>query len=91
MPQRKSTRLLATVLALALFALALESAGHWHNNPIDEQHCQVCHVGHTAITGPVTQAAVNAPLSIARITPPELTKFSFEPVSTLSIPRAPPS
>jgi hypothetical protein len=90
MPKRISARLLAVVLVLAVFALGVEAAGHWHNNPIDEQHCQVCHVGHVAFPVPVVQATVAVPLPFARITPPAVSTFSPEAVNTLSIPRAPP-
>jgi hypothetical protein len=57
----------------------------------DEQHCQVCHIGHVAIPQPTLQAEVQTPAPVARFLPAEESSRGLEPARTLSIPRAPPA
>lgn len=91
MAKRISRYLLAGVLVLAVFALGTHAAAHWHAHDYDEQHCQICHVGHAAAPQPVVQASVQAPVPIARFAPSEHFAPDLEAVRTLSIPRAPPA
>jgi hypothetical protein len=89
--RRKVARLLAVALILCIGLFAAQAAGHWHGHESDEQHCQVCHIGHVAVPQPAVQVAVLAPVAVARFTP-ETQKFvRFETLSTHRIPRAPPA
>ena len=91
MPKRIVIRLLAVALVLAVGILGAQAIGHWHDNPFDEQHCQVCHIGHVAIPQPAVQAEVQTPAPVTRFAPTEESSRGLEPVRTLSIPRAPPA
>jgi hypothetical protein len=90
MSRRLSKQLLAIGLALFVSVLATQAVGHWHYNPIDEAHCQVCHIGHSAIPQPAAVADTQAPVPVARFTPSEQAGHSLGVVRTLSSPRAPP-
>jgi hypothetical protein len=70
-------------LILAVGALGLHAAIHWQGPSYDEQHCQICQIGHAAIPQPAVETPVQAP---AEEPTPDL-----EAVETLSIPRAPPA
>jgi hypothetical protein len=89
----RRTAKFALVVALILFVgiFAMEAAGHWHANSYDEQHCQVCHLGHVSVPQPSAQVAVQVPVPIARFAPPEVLAPVLEPVGTHKIPRAPPA
>jgi hypothetical protein len=87
---RIAARLLAVALILCIGLFAAQAAGHWHGHESDEQHCQVCHIGHVAVPQPVTQVAVLAPVPVARFTPRTHKIVRFETLSTHRIPRAPP-
>jgi hypothetical protein len=87
---RIAARLLAVALILCIGLFAAQAAGHWHGHESDEQHCQVCHIGHVAVPQPVTQVAVLAPVPVARFTPRTQKIVRFETLSTHRIPRAPP-
>jgi hypothetical protein len=91
MRKQTSVRLLALVLILAVSALVTHTVAHGHLNPLDEQHCQVCHIGQAAIPRPAVQTSVHAPVPIARFAVTERVAVDLEPVRTLSIPRAPPA
>ena len=86
-------RLLVASLILAVFALGTEAVAHSHGLTHDEDHCtcQVCHVGHAAISAPAGQTPVKAPLAEARFAPAEALPISLESSDTVSIPRAPPA
>jgi hypothetical protein len=90
MRNRLTSRLLALALILCVGTLAVQTAGHWHGHESDEQHCQVCHVGHIAVPQPVAQIAVLAPAPISRFSAPQESAAHFEVVATHRIPRAPP-
>jgi len=91
MTKRLSRHLLAVALVLAVGALGTHVVAHWHGHACDEQHCQVCHIGHAAIPQPAVQATVQAPAPIARFALAEQSVVDLETVRTLSIPRAPPA
>ncbi len=91
MAKRITLRLLAVALILTVCALGTHAVAHWHGHAYDEQHCQVCHIGHAAIPQPAVQSAIQAPLPVARFALAEQSTPDLEPVRTLSIPRAPPA
>jgi hypothetical protein len=84
-------RLLAVALMLALAVLAAHAVSHAHANAYDEDHCQICHVGHAAIPQPGPQVALLAPALVARFTIGDAAAPRLEFVGTSSIPRAPPA
>ena len=61
-----TSRLLAVALILSVGLFAMQAAGHWHGHESDEQHCQVCHVGHVAVPQPVAHMKLLAPVPVAR-------------------------
>jgi hypothetical protein len=79
----------ATILALA--ALSTHAVSHWHVQTSDEDHCQVCHVGHAAIPQPAAQVAAQAPTQVAHVTLDNESAPHLDFVGTPSIPRAPPA
>jgi hypothetical protein len=91
MPKRTALRLLAVVLMLSVCVLGAQAVGHSHEKAFDEQHCQVCHLGHVAIPQPTVQAEVQTPAPVAMFLPAEESSHGLEPARTLSIPRAPPA
>src|SRR5277367_3691615 len=84
MAKRSTNRLLAVAVVLALALLATHAVSHWHTHAYDEDHCQVCHVGHAAIPQASAQVAVQAAAPIARIVLAEEFAPNFEFVYTLS-------
>jgi len=90
MAKRITRIFLAMALVLAVGALGVHAAVHFHGNPSDEQHCQICHVGHSAIPQPSIPVAGQAPLPIARLTLAETITPAVGAGRALSIPRAPP-
>jgi hypothetical protein len=91
MAKRSINRLLAVAVVLALALLATHAVSHWHTHAYDEDHCQVCHVGHAAIPQASAQVAVQMATPTARITLAEELAPRFDFVGTPSIPRAPPA
>lgn len=91
MLKRTTRRLLAVAVVLALALLVTHAASHWHSHEYDQDHCQICHVGHTAVPQTAAQVAVQATAQIARLA----LAIEFAPkldfVGSLSIPRAPPA
>jgi hypothetical protein len=90
MKKETAARFLAVALILCICVLGAQAVSHWHDNPLDEQHCQVCHIGHAAIPQPAVQAAVQSPLPVARLVLADETRHDLDPIVTQSIPRAPP-
>jgi hypothetical protein len=90
MTKRSILRLLAVALIAAVCILGVQAVGHWHDNPLDEAHCQVCHIGHSAIPQPAVQADLQMPVAVARFAPSEHLGDDLESVRSPSIPRAPP-
>ena len=90
MRKETAARLLAIALMLCVCVLGARSVGHWHDNPLDEQHCQVCHIGHAAIPQPAIHAEVQSPVPVARFVSADEASHDLAPVRTLSVPRAPP-
>ena len=91
MSKRTTNRLLAVVVILALAVLATHAVSHWHTHAYDEDHCQICHVGHAAIPQPAAQVALQAPVPAARLALAEESAPHLDFVYTLSITRAPPA
>jgi hypothetical protein len=90
MKTRITSRLLAVALILSVGLFAMQTAGHWHGHESDEQHCQVCHVGHVAVPQPAAQVALLAPVPVARFVGANEKTVQLETLSTHRIPRAPP-
>lgn len=91
MVKRTTKRLLAVAVVIALALLSTHAVSHWHSHAYDEDHCQVCHVGHAAIPQPAAQVAVQAAAPIARLALAEEFAPQLDFAGTLSIPRAPPA
>ena len=91
MAKRIARRLLAVAVVLAVLALGTHAVAFAHAHAYDEDHCQVCHVGHAAIPQPAVHVAMQAPAPIARFVTAEGSAPDLEPVPTLSSPRAPPA
>ena len=91
MRKRIALRLLAVALILAVGAFSVQAAGHWHEHSADEQHCQVCHLGHAAVPQPTTHIGVQTPVAVARFAIVDNQKITFDPVCNHRIPRAPPA
>jgi hypothetical protein len=91
MTKRIANRLLAVAAVFALALLATHAVSHWHTSGYDEDHCQVCHVGHAAIPQPAAEVAVHAPAPVARLAIGDESAPHLDFVGTLSIPRAPPA
>jgi hypothetical protein len=89
-PKRILYRLLAVALVLSVGFFAVQTAGHWHAHESDAQHCQVCHIGHVAVTRPAAQVKLFAPMTVARFAGTKAQLVRFEIVGTHRIPRAPP-
>jgi hypothetical protein len=89
--KRIAERLLTVAAILALAALSTHAVSHWHIQASDEDHCQVCHVGHAAIPQPAAQVAAQAPTPVAHVTVDNESAFHLDFVGTPSIPRAPPA
>jgi hypothetical protein len=90
MTKRITLRFLALALILAVGALGVHTAAHWHTGASNDQQCQACHIGHAAIPQPAAQGAELAPVLVARFAAAESSWPDFEAVRTLSVPRAPP-
>jgi hypothetical protein len=91
MTKRQILRVLAIALILSVGALGTHAVSHWHAHAYDEEHCQVCHIGHAAIPQPAIQVAAHAPLPVVRFVAAEGFTPDLEAARTLSIPRAPPA
>jgi hypothetical protein len=91
MPKRIVTRGLAIALALAVYVLSTQAVSHCHDNALDDQHCQVCQIGHVAIPQPAAPAEFQAPTRIERFAPAEEWTHSLKQVPSISAPRAPPA
>jgi len=91
MSKRVLMRVLSVALILAVGALAIHAASHFHADACGEQHCRVCQVGHVAIPQSAPHVVMQAPEPVARFTPAEEPVAVFDPVRNSSIPRAPPA
>jgi hypothetical protein len=90
MRTRITSRLLAVALILSVGLFAMQAAGHWHGHESDEQHCQVCHVGHVAVPQPVAHMKLLAPVPVARFAAADEKTILCETLRTHRIPRGPP-
>jgi hypothetical protein len=91
MLKRVSLRLLAVALILTISALTTHALAHWHAQAADEQHCQICQVGHVATPQATAPAAIEAPVPVARFVAAERFVPKLDPVETPSNPRGPPA
>ena len=93
MRTRPLLRLLAISLILPVVILSVQVVAHSDGIGHDEAHCtcQVCHLAHAAVPQPTAQAQLQIPHRVARYSPPESFATVVEPLSILSIPRAPPT
>jgi hypothetical protein len=91
MVNRIIRRLAGVALIVAVALLATHAISDWHAHTYDEDHCQVCHVGHSAIPQAAPQVAVQSPAPVAALTPAPETKPHYEIAGSPSIPRAPPA
>ena len=85
-----SRRFLALALALAVLGLSTSAVSHLHTRSA-ESRCQVCHIGHAAIPGPLPPVAVEVPAPIVRYVAADTSTAAVSPARTASIPRAPPA
>jgi hypothetical protein len=91
MRKQIAIRLLAVTLMLCVGLFAMQAAGHWHEHSADEQHCQICHIGHAAVPQPAVQMGMQTPVAVARFAVAENQKLTLDPVCSHRIPRAPPA
>lgn len=91
MQKRTTTRLLAVSVVVAFALLSVHAVSHWHTLGYDEDHCQICHIGHAAIPQPAPQIAEQAPTVVAHLAIDERSAPHLDCVITPSIPRAPPA
>jgi len=88
--RRTALVFVAVVLVLAVFALGLHVAAHWHG-AYGDQICQACHAGHTAMPQPLALLVDQAATSVQRYIAPEAPLLALALVCTHRIPRAPPA
>jgi hypothetical protein len=91
MVKQISRRVLAVALILTLGALATHALAHWHAQASNEQHCQICQVGHAAPPQAAAPVAIQAPVPVARFVLAEHFVSKLDPVYTPSNPRGPPA
>ncbi len=91
MAKRITRRLLGVALILTLSALSTHALAHWHAQAADEQHCQICQVGHVATPQAAAPAAIQVPVPVARFVVAEHFVLSLDPVDAPSNPRGPPA
>jgi hypothetical protein len=84
-------RLLAVALVFAVVALVTDATTHWHSSPVEQAHCQACHIGHASAPGPTAPAAIQTPVPVARFAPVEPVSIDLGSFRAPSIPRAPPA
>jgi len=76
---------------LTMGALTTHALAHWHAQASNEQHCQICQVGHVATPQAAAPTALQAPVPVARFVAAEHFVSILEPVYTPSNPRGPPA
>jgi hypothetical protein len=91
MQKRTATRLLAVFVVFVFALLSIHAVSHWHTLGYDEDHCQVCHVGHVAIPRAPADVSLQAPIVVAYFAIGEASKPQLDFTGTPSIPRAPPA
>lgn len=83
-------RILALLVMLSVCAFIAQGVNHSHADGSDERHCQVCHVGHSAIPKPAAQPLSTAQFPVVRFAQLGELAPTVETVFTQRIPRAPP-
>lgn len=91
MAKRVIRGVLAVALILTLSALTTHALAHWHAHSYDEQHCQICQVGHVATPQAAVPIAIQIPVPVARFVVAEHFVPIIDPVYTPSNPRGPPA
>jgi hypothetical protein len=91
MVKRTTKRLLALAVILALALLVTHAASHWHSHAYDQDHCQICHVGHTTIPQARARVVVQPAGQISRLALAVEFAPKLDFVGSLSIARAPPA
>jgi hypothetical protein len=91
MAKRVIRGVLGVALILTLSALTTHALAHWHANSYDEQHCQICQVGHVATPQAVVPATAQVPVPVARFVAAEHFVADLDAVETPSNPRGPPA
>lgn len=91
MAKRITRGVLALALILTMGALTTHEVAHWHTQAANEQHCQICQVGHVSAPQAAAPAALEVPLPVARFVAAEHFVASLDPVETPSKPRGPPA
>jgi len=91
MAKRITRGVLAVALILTLGALTTHALAHWHAQASNEQHCQICQVGHAATPQASAPVAIQVPVPVARFVAAEHFVPSLDPVYTPSNPRGPPA
>jgi len=86
-----SIRLLATALLLAVCAMGVHAAIHWHHDGDGEQHCLACQVGHTSLPHSAPPPALSSFHLVARCVPATELPLGLEPLSAPKASRAPPA
>lgn len=88
--RRAALVFVAVVMAVAVFALGLHVAAHWHG-AYGDQICQACHAGHTAMPQPLALLVDQTTTAMQRFVAAEAPVVALAPVRTHRIPRAPPA
>ena len=91
MAKRVIRGVLAVALILTLSALTTHALAHWHAQAANEQHCQVCQVGHAATPQTSAPVAAQIPVPVVRFIAAENFVPSIDAVYTPSNPRGPPA
>lgn len=87
--RKRRRAFVAVVLVLAVFALGLHVAAHWHG-AYGDQICQACHAGHTAMPQPLALLVDESATSVRRFVAAEAPATAFARARTHRTPRAPP-
>jgi hypothetical protein len=92
MAKKLASRLLTTLLLLAVCAFATQGVAHSHGVTHDEDNCtcQVCHIGHAAIPQSTHSGEILSSPLLVRLILIEESEVAAEIIATPSIPRAPP-
>lgn len=91
MSRRTAYRFLAILVAAVVLSFAFQAAGHWHNQPFEDQHCRVCHFAHSVTVDLSHGTALPTPQAITWLNPTRSVDPQLELVFDQTSPRAPPT
>ena len=91
MTKRITRGVLGVALIVTLSALTTHALAHWHPQAANEQHCQICQVGHAATPQAPAPVAMQVAVPVERFVVAEHFVPSIDPVYTPSNPRGPPA